>query len=65
MIFWCEERALKLAGNGDLRFGASPLLRASLSARQLDADKFFRQRQHKDSKDNSAEPARVLPRCAR
>ena len=57
MIFGAEERALKLAGNGELRFGASPLLRASLSARQLDADRFFA----KDSKDNAAEPVRVLP----
>ena len=35
-----EERALKLSGNGDIRFGAAPLLRAALSARQLDADRF-------------------------
>ena len=58
MTYGAEERALKLSGNGDLRFGASPLLRAALSARQLDADKFFA----KDSKDNNAaEPVRVLP----
>nr|WP_249792822.1 AsmA-like C-terminal region-containing protein [Bradyrhizobium sp. BRP22] len=49
-----EERALKLAGVGDIRFGASPLLRASLSARQLDVDRFA-------SKDNNAEPVRALP----
>ncbi|WP_454625773.1 AsmA family protein [Bradyrhizobium cenepequi] len=49
-----EERALKLAGVGDIRFGASPLLRASLSARQLDADRFA-------AKDNNAEPVRALP----
>ena len=35
-----EERALKFAGLGDVRFGASPLLHAVLSARQLDADRF-------------------------
>ena len=52
--FGPEERALKLAGNGDIRFGTAPLLRAALSARQLDADKFF-------SRDNSAEPVRALP----
>jgi large subunit ribosomal protein L24 len=52
--YGAEERALKLAGNGDIRFGASPLLRAALSARQLDADRFV-------NKDNSAEPVRVLP----
>ncbi len=49
-----EERALKFAGAGDMRFGASPLLHAVLSARQLDADKFV-------AKDNNAEPVRVLP----
>ena len=52
--FGPEERALKLSGNGDIRFGAAPLLRAALSARQLDADRFF-------SKDNAAEPVRALP----
>ena len=57
MSYGAEERALKLAGNGDIRFGASPLLRAALSARQLDADRFFA----KDTKDNAAEPVRVLP----
>jgi AsmA-like C-terminal region/AsmA family len=52
--YGAEERALKLAGNGDIRFGASPLLRASLSARQLDADRFV-------AKDNNAEPLRAVP----
>nr|WP_249158034.1 AsmA family protein [Bradyrhizobium jicamae] len=50
-----EDRALKLAGSGDIRFGTAPLLRASLSARQLDADRFATG----DGKDT--EPARVLP----
>jgi hypothetical protein len=36
-----EERALKLAGSGDVRFGASPLLTARLSARQLDGDRLL------------------------
>jgi AsmA-like C-terminal region/AsmA family len=36
-----EERALKFAGLGDIRFGASPLLHADLSARQLDADRLI------------------------
>ena len=49
-----EDRALRFTGNGDVSFGASPLLRASLSARQLDADRFA-------AKDNAAEPVRVLP----
>src|SRR5437868_7267730 len=38
LTYGLDERALKLAGSGDLRFGAAPLLRAALSARQLDAD---------------------------
>jgi large subunit ribosomal protein L24 len=50
-----EERALKFAGQGDIRFGASPLLRVVLSARQLDADRFAA----KD--DGAAQPLRVLP----
>ncbi|MBT1510480.1 AsmA family protein [Bradyrhizobium sp. SRL28] len=54
VTFGPEERALKLSGNGDIRFGAEPLLRAALSARQLDADRFV-------AKDNAAEPARALP----
>ena len=58
VTYGAEERALKLAGNGDIRFGTSPLLRATLSARQLDADRFVA----KDSKDsNSTEPVRALP----
>ena len=63
--YGAEERALKLAGSGDLRFGATPLLRASLSARQLDADKFVAKDTAKDTAkgttDGNAEPARVLP----
>ena len=66
--YGAEDRALKLAGTGDVRFGASPLLRATLSARQLDADKFAARENVKDSaakdsaaKDAGAEPARVLP----
>src|SRR2546430_166522 len=50
-----EESALKFAGMGEMHFGLSPLLRATLSARQLDADRFV-------AKDNNAaEPVRVLP----
>lgn len=53
--YGAEDTALKFAGLGDVRFGASPLLHATLSARQLDADKFA-------AKDNGAtEPIRVLP----
>lgn len=50
--FGSEDSALKLGGVGDLRFGASPLLRAVLSARQVDADKLA-------GKD--AEPLPILP----
>jgi hypothetical protein len=56
-----EDNALKLAGMGDLRFGASPLLHAVLSARQLDADRFAA-RENNNGKDNSAaDPIRLLP----
>ena len=51
--FGNEDNALKLGGVGDLRFGASPLLRAVLSARQIDADKLA-------AKDD-AELLRILP----
>jgi large subunit ribosomal protein L24 len=51
--FGAEDTALKLGGVGDLRFGASPLLRAVLSARQVDADRLT-------AKDD-AEPLRILP----
>ncbi|MBR0819713.1 AsmA-like C-terminal region-containing protein [Bradyrhizobium liaoningense] len=50
--FGVEDNALKFGGVGDVRFGASPLLRAVLSARQVDADKLT-------GKDD-AEPQRVL-----
>jgi AsmA-like C-terminal region/AsmA family len=53
-----DDRALKFVGTGDARFGASPLLHAALSARQLDADKFMA----RDNDDkNAASPALVLP----
>ena len=56
--YGAEERALRFSGLGDVSFGASPLLHAVLSARQLDADRFAA----KDSKDTSAsEPLRVVP----
>jgi len=56
--YGAEERALKLAGNGDIRFGTSPLLHATISSRRLDVDRFVA-REGKDN--NSAEPVRVLP----
>ena len=44
-----------MRAQGDIRFGASPLLHAVLSARQLDADKFA-------AKDNNAaDPIRLVP----
>jgi large subunit ribosomal protein L24 len=51
--YGADESALRLSGSADVRFGASPLLRAVLSARQLDADKLL-------GRDNS-EPMRLLP----
>lgn len=51
--FGSEDTALKLGGVGDLRFGAAPLLRAVLSARQVDADKLAGR--------GDAEPLRILP----
>jgi hypothetical protein len=61
--YGAEDRALKLAGQGDVRFGTSPLLHATLSARQLDADRFAAKENAKDgtAKDVGAEPVRVLP----
>lgn len=59
--YGAEDRALKLAGNGDLRFGTSPLLRASLTARQLDGDRFAAKDSGKDSSNGNVEPVRVLP----
>ena len=55
-----DETALKFTGLADMRFGASPQLHAVLSARQLDADRFFDQDDDK-GKDHAAEPIRLLP----
>ena len=55
--YGAEETALKFSGLGDLRLGASPLLHAVLSARQLDADRFAA----KDKDGSAAEPIRLLP----
>ncbi|SMX56790.1 conserved hypothetical protein; putative AsmA-like protein [Bradyrhizobium sp. ORS 285] len=58
--FGQEDRSLKFAGSGDIRFGATPTLKASLSARQLDADKLLTGGD--DVKDRRAiAPALVLP----
>jgi large subunit ribosomal protein L24 len=54
--YGAEERALKLSGIGDIRFGAQPLLHAALSARQLDADRLVEK-----ADDKTAEPIRLLP----
>jgi large subunit ribosomal protein L24 len=50
-----EDNALKFAGLGDIRFGASPLLHVVMSARQLDADKFI-------AKGDADEPTRLVPK---
>jgi large subunit ribosomal protein L24 len=55
--YGAEDRALKLAGSGDVRFGASPLLRVALAARQLDGDKFLAS----DKDSGPAEPAHLVP----
>jgi hypothetical protein len=52
-----EERALKFAGSGEVRFGAAPLLHAVLSARQLDADRLMAD----NAGDSSSEPVRLWP----
>ena len=59
-IYGSEERALKFAGSGDVRFGATPLFHAVLAARQFDADRLM-------AGDNagSAEPARPWPMLRR
>jgi large subunit ribosomal protein L24 len=49
--FGPEDSTLKSSGAAEIRFGAAPLLRAVLSARQLDADRFAA----------SGEPIRLLP----
>ena len=58
-----EERALKFAGLGDIRFGASPLLHADLSARQLDADRLIakditKETTKENSKSNSKDSSK-------
>ncbi|MDO8981574.1 MAG: AsmA-like C-terminal region-containing protein [Afipia sp.] len=50
-----DDNALRLTGGGDIRFGASPLLRLALSARQLDADRLLARG------TTSMEPLRLLP----
>jgi hypothetical protein len=57
--FGNEDRALKFTGSGDVRFGASPLLRAQLAARQLDADKLLATDEAGNSR--APMPARALP----
>ena len=42
-MFGPDDSGLKFAGQADMRFGASPRLRSSLTARQLDADRFLSQ----------------------
>jgi uncharacterized protein involved in outer membrane biogenesis len=58
--YGADDRALKLSGAGDVRLGASPLLQATLSARQLDADRLL-SKDKDTSKDSAVEPLRLLP----
>jgi large subunit ribosomal protein L24 len=55
--YGADDRALKLAGVGDIRLGGSPELHATLSARQLDADRLL----SKDKDAGALEPMRMLP----
>ncbi|WP_035641351.1 AsmA family protein, partial [Bradyrhizobium sp. ORS 375] len=57
--FGQEDRSLKFTGSGDAKFGAAPVLKASLSARQLDADKLLGGDEVKDRR--AIAPALVLP----
>lgn len=52
--YGAEETALKLTGSADIAFGASPSMRALLSAKQLDADRIGKA-------DNATEPLRLMP----
>jgi hypothetical protein len=70
LSYGADDAALKLIGAGELRFGASPLLHAALSARQLDADRFAAKEiaakensaKQNGAKDSAAaDPVRVLP----
>ncbi|MBV8921974.1 AsmA family protein [Bradyrhizobium sp.] len=55
--YGADDRALRIAGTGDVRFGASPQLRATLSARQLDADRLFSREGAKENKDSANKDA--------
>ncbi|WP_035656510.1 AsmA-like C-terminal region-containing protein, partial [Bradyrhizobium sp. STM 3809] len=57
--FGQEDRSLKFTGSGDAKFGAAPVLKASLAARQLDADKLLAGDEVKDRR--AIAPALVLP----
>lgn len=50
-----DDNALRLTGGGEIVFGASPLLRLALSARQLDADRLLARGA------TNTEPLRLLP----
>jgi large subunit ribosomal protein L24 len=41
LSYGADEKSLKLSGVGDIRFGAAPVLRATLSSRQLDIDRLL------------------------
>ena len=60
--YGAEDRAMKISGLGDLRLGASPLLQATLSARQLDADRLLAKDAAKDTaKDAAKDTGAVEP----
>lgn len=54
-VYGADDVGLKLSGSADVVFGTTPSLRATLSARQLDADRLLAK------ETASTEPTRLLP----
>jgi large subunit ribosomal protein L24 len=65
--YGAEDNALKLGGLADIRLGASPLLHAVVSARQLDADRLLATKNEKQNgrdntkNDDAAGSVQLLP----
>ncbi|WP_315834991.1 AsmA family protein [Bradyrhizobium prioriisuperbiae] len=54
-VYGADDVGLKLSGSADMAFGATPSLRATLAARQLDADRLLAK------ETATTEPTRLLP----
>lgn len=54
-VYGADDVGLKLSGSADMTFGATPSLRATLAARQLDADRLLAK------ETATTEPTRLLP----